>query len=240
MSNLPVVPNAITAEEIKKALPVGVNLAITPDLLNHINGLLKDEKLQQNFQENLISFTEVLRQGKFSAQAYIQAVEYVSRKLMGDTNEIAYSKVFPDRYNRLLLMGKPKKEISAYVSAYHNNKLVGLILAQSLTPAWIHNQVNMQKAINKQVQLMEDPKASHMVQHLAANSIMTHLKQPEVAKVELDIAVTEDNSLSDLREAMKAFTQKQREAIINKDTGVEEVAASRIVPKETDIVIDSN
>jgi predicted Ser/Thr protein kinase len=230
------VPDTLTAGDITQALPRGVSLNVSPDLVNHINGLMQDEQLQLSFRDNLLSYTSVLKEGKFKADSYVAAVHYTSLKLMGETNESAYSKVHPDRYNKLILANKSPKDISAHVSAYHKSKLVGLIMAQTLTPVWVYNQSAVQEAINTQVCVMRDPKAGHMAKVQAANSILTHLKQPETAKVELDIAVSETNALDELKSAMKQFAEEQQAAIDSGASDVGEIAGKRIAPKSTDIV----
>lgn len=226
------VVEAITAQQIHAALPKGVSLNITDDLVSHINGLLTDEKLAQNFRDNLMSYTTVLKEGKFKAESYVAAVEYVCRKLMGESNESAYAKVFPDRYNKLILAKKSSKDISAYVSAYHKSKLVGLVMAQTMTPVWVHNQWAVQEAINTQVMIMRDEKAGHMAKVQAANSILTHLKQPETAKVELDIAVQESSVLEDLKATMQDFAAHQRKLIEKGDAKVIDIASSDIVKRK--------
>lgn len=231
------VPDVITEEQFKAALPKGMKIAITPDMLQHINNLLQDERLQQNFRDNLITFTSVMKEGKFKLESYISAVEYVSRKLLGDTNEKAYGAVFPARYNKLIADQKSDREIAAHVSAYHHSKLVGLIMAQTLTPVWVYNQSAVQEAINTQLMLMRDEKVSPKVRCDAANSLLQHLKQPEVAKVELDINVSEDDSISDLKRAIAELAQNQRDSIQSKQSSAQSVIGTVIVPKETDIVV---
>lgn len=233
-------PDLMTKESLNSALPRGVSLTITPELLAHVNNLLKDEDLQQNFRENLISFTSVLKEGRFKADSYVSAVQYVSLKLLGNTNEGAYSKTFPDRYNKMLANGKSDKDISSFVAAYHKSKLVGLVMAQTLTPAWVYNQGAYQEAINKQLSIMRNEDASFKVQSDAANSLLTHLKQPEAAKVELDIAVKEDSALGDLQRAMRELVQSQRQAIQEGKVSVQGVAHTRIIPKDQDEILEGD
>ena len=233
-------PTYLSASSIKAALPRGVSLTITPDLESHINNLLIDEDLQENFRDNLLTFAIVLKEGKYKSESYVAAVQYVSLKLLGYSNERAYARTFPHRYQNMLAKGKSNKDISAFVAAYHKSKLVGLLLTQTLTPAWVYNQSAYQEAINKQLQIMRNEDASFKVQSDAANSLLTHLKQPESAKVELDIAVTEDSSLADLKRAMKDLVEEQRKTIKSGKTSVQDVAHTRIIPKESDSVLDGD
>ena len=58
---------------------------------------------------------------------------------------------------------------------------------------------------------------------------MTHLKQPEKAKIEMDIKVNEGKAIDDLREATRALAQAQLKAITEGEATVIDVAYSTIV-----------
>ena len=54
----------------------------------------------------------------------------------------------------MLSAGKNAKDISSFVTSYNKNKLVNLILEQSMIPSWVLNQDMYQKALNVQCELM--------------------------------------------------------------------------------------
>ena len=166
-------------------------------MVDEINGLITDPKLRENYRENLLSYTSVLADGKYKIGDYINAVKYVSYKLLGSSNIEAYSKTFPDRFQRLVQEGADDKTISSYSTAYNKNKLVNLIFEQTLVPSHILNADLYQKALNVQAQLMISA-ASEKVRSDAANSLLTHLKMPETTKIELDVGIKVDKSIEDL------------------------------------------
>ena len=148
--------------------------------------------------------------GRFKITEYVSAVRYVSHKLMGCTNIDAYSKTFPDKIQRFALQNVASKDIASYVTAYNKSKLVNLIYEQTLIPSYVLNQDLYQKALNVQAALMVNEDVSPKVRTDAANSLLTHLKMPDVKRVELDISVKEDSSITALRQATLELVANQR------------------------------
>ena len=147
---------------------------------------------------------------------------------MGKTNEAAYMGTFPDRYADMHARGLTAKEMSSIISVYNKAKLVNLIFEQTLIPTWVLNQDLYQKAINVQADLMMTAN-SEKVRSDAANSLLVHLKPPEVKKVELDIGLKADKGIDEMRTMLATLSAKQKELI---DVGVvntKEVAEMRLV-----------
>ena len=154
-------------------------------------------------------------------------MRYVSHKLMGCTNIDAYTKTFPDKYQRFVAQGVAAKDIASYVTAYNKSKLVNLIFEQTLIPSYVLNQDLYQKALNVQAELMVTAK-SEKVRTDAANSLLTHLKMPEKQKVELEIGVKEDSSIAALRQATLELARQQRLSMEAGQMNAQEVAHSRL------------
>ena len=176
----------MTIDEFKAALPEKVRKSVNQDLIDQINSVLSEPELYEQYRENLLSYTKVMADGKFQVPQYLSAVKYVSFKLQGASNIEAYSKTFPEKIQRFTQQGVSAKDIASYVTAYNKSKLVNLLFEQTLVPFWVLNQDMYQKALNVQAELMMSAN-SEKVRTDAANSLLTHLKPPEVKKVELDI-----------------------------------------------------
>ena len=153
-----------------------------------------------------------MKDGKFKMTDYISAIKYCSHKIMGSSNIDAFVKTFPDRYQALVSSGVSSKDISSHVAAYNKNKLVNLILEQAMIPSWVLNQDMYQKALNVQLDLMMNSN-SDKVKCDAANSLLTHLKPPEVKKVELDIGLKKDAAMDDLKATLTELAMKQQQFI---------------------------
>lgn len=204
--------DTLTIDQFKQALPAHVKKNVSQDIVDNINNLIADPEVREAYRENLISYTHVLQNGKFKLSNYLDAVRYVSYKLMGHTNIASYSKAFPDKIKRFEQQGVSAKDIASYVTAYNKSKLVNLILEQTLVPAWVLNQDLYQKALNTQAELMMHAN-SEKVRSDAANSILTHLKQPETQKIELDVGVKEDSSINALRASTMDLVAQQKQML---------------------------
>lgn len=198
----------MTLDELKSAVPKHLQSAATPELLDTLNQLAVDYDTAEVIRENFICYTKVLQEGKFKLQDYLNAVQYVTYKHMKYSNKDAYAKTFPQRYQALVLKGATEKDISAYVSAYSSGMLVNKVMQQSLISPWILNQDLFQKALNVQADLMMTA-SSEKVRTEAANSLLTHLKPPEIKKVELALDVKQDAGIADLRASLQALAAGQ-------------------------------
>lgn len=221
-------PNALTIEQFQRALPVKVKKSVNQELIDKINLTLSDPEAYESYRDNLVSYASVMADGRFKIQNYVDAVKYVSHKLLGCSNIDAYIKTFPAKYQGFLNQGVAAKDIASYVTAYNKSKLVGLIMEQTLVPSWVLNQDLYQKALNVQAELMATA-TSEKVRCDAANSLLTHLKMPETQKVELDIGVKEDSSIGALREATMALVRQQRMAVESGQMDAQEVAHSKVI-----------
>jgi hypothetical protein len=219
--------DALTIDQFKQALPDKVKKSISQELIDQINLTLSEPELFEAYRDNLISYTKVMADGRFKVQEYINAVRYVSHKLMGCTNIDAYSKTFPDKITRFMATGVVAKDIASYVTAYNKSKLVNLIFEQTLIPSYVLNQDLYQKALNVQADLMLTAH-SEKVRTDAANSLLTHLKMPEKQKVELEIAVKEDSTIAALRNATLELVRQQRLAMQAGQLNAQDVAHSKL------------
>ena len=176
----------------------------------------------------------MLQDGRFKVEDYLNACSYVSFKLMGNSNQDAYAKAFPARHQGLLKQGKTSKEISTYVSHYNNNKLVNLIMEQSIIPSWVLYQDVYAEAIKTQMELMQTAN-SEKVRTEAANSILTHLKRPETRKIELDVSPAAADGLNDLRSMMTKLAQTQLN-LIESGAPTRDVTKQKLVHREADMI----
>lgn len=222
----------ITLTQVQQALPAHLRSNVSQSLVDRINQIAEDPIEAKAFRDNFVSYTQVLREGKFKIGDYLNAVMYVSYKLMGLTNQDAYIKTFPETYQRLLDEGKAH-HLSAYVAMYNKGKLVNLIWEQTQVPTWVLNQDVYQQAINTQADLMLNAK-SEIVRTQAANSILTHLAKPkEAAGPLVNINMTETSGMAELKNMLVELAREQQGAI---KTGVptEVIAAQKLTTGKDD------
>ena len=224
----------ITKELVARALPGNLKSAATDQLADMINQISADPLIAEQIRENFLSYASVLKEGKFKVEDYLNAVAYCSYKLMGDSNQDAYFKTFPQRYANLVAAGRTPKEISAYVSAYAKGQLVNKIMEQTLVPSWVLNQHMYQAALNTQFKLMTNEDVSPKVRSDAADSLLTHLAKPKEAGPLINIDMGETSGMNELKDALARMAQQQQ-VLINAGVSTKEIAAQDIVdatPKE--------
>lgn len=220
----------LTVQQVEQALPPNMKNLATQAFTDRINNIVSDPEVAEQVRANFITYSSVLQEGRYTSTDYLNAITYVSYKLMGVTNLEAYTKTFPQRYQQLVAKGTASKDIAAYVSAYNRGKLVNAIFQQTMVPFWVLNQDVYQKAINTQLDLMQNAN-SEKVRSDAANSILTHLKPPEAKEINLNLGVKENSGLTELKDAMRQLAEQQK-AAISDGTPTKLIAAQPIVEAE--------
>lgn len=202
----------LTVKDVEQSLPPTLKTAATQSLVDKINNAVTDPVMAEHIRENFITYTKVLQDGRYKMEDYINAVKYVSFKLMNMTNQEAYFRTFPQRHAALVAKGTSSKDIASYVSIYHKGKLVNAILEQAMIPTWVLNQELYQKALNTQAELMANA-ASEMVRTQAANSILTHLAKPKEVGPLVNFDMRENSGMSDLKDTLRKLAEQQRDLI---------------------------
>jgi len=228
-----------TTDHLTKDMVVGslpdkkLRRHVTDELVELINSEPNSE-MRRVFRDNSLTYMSVLTTGKYSLSAYINAIKFVSLKLMGDISSTAYSKVFPDRYQSLIDRGTSKSQIASFADNYAKNGLVTKILEQTLVPTHILNAGIYQKAINVQADLMHTAK-SEMVRQKAAESLINNLAAPIAAKLTVDVNYSND-VVDDLRATTRALAKQQMKMIMGGQVSAQDVAHSEILAKKVEEV----
>ena len=222
----------LTVPEVLSIVPRQHKSKITQEFIDTLNGMVKDPTMAEVYQKNVITYADVLRDGRFKLTDYFNAVMYVSYKMMGLGNLAAYQKVFPDKCRDMVARNMPQKDMQAYAAMFNKNKLVTLIYEQTLIPDHIMYASVRHRAIAAQANLLNSSN-EHVVQK-AADSLMNHLKAPESAKISIEMGAKDSGVLSDLTNALNVLSKKQSDAIAVGSHSVKEIAHSRIIEGELD------
>lgn len=219
----------ITLEEVRASVPTKLQSVVSQSLVDKLNYLNSEvPEAAENIRDNFITYVDVLQEGKYKLEDYLNAIKYVSFKLMNKTNRDAYRLTFPDRFKRMKESGNAEKDIDSVISAYNRNKLVNKIYEKTIIPSWILNQDAYQEAINTQVRLMRTA-SSERVQAMAADSILNHLKRPEnITQAQLNINVGTGSFIDELQKNLINLAQSQKE-LIKSGVSTKEIAEQRII-----------
>jgi hypothetical protein len=219
----------LTIDQLRGSMPKKFRHNVTDDMITFINATEGDE-FRDIYKENLLGFSDVLQLGKYGMKEYLNAVKFVSYKLLGDSNSIAYAKTFPHRYQRLVDKNTPAKTISSFATTYNKGAIVHKIMERTLVPIHILNMDIHQEAINIQAELMRDAK-SETVRQKAAECLIMQLKAPEAAKIEIDVNYSND-SIDELRATTRALAQQQLALIQSGAVTAQAVAHSDIIARK--------
>lgn len=216
----------LTLGAVQESLPAQHRHNITQDMVDQLNALSRDPEEARYIRENFVTFSQVLQEGRYKIGDYVRAVMYVSHKVMGKTNLDSYKATFPDRYSNMVNSGKQPKDIASIVTAYNKGQLVVKIMERAMVPTWILNQDVFQAAINTQYELMMDDQVSDKVRSDAANSLLTHLKKPDVHKAELKVDIAMNDGMAALEQQLIEMSRRQLNLIEHDpNTSANDIAA---------------
>lgn len=202
----------LTKEDIAAALPANLKGAATQALTDQVNTLVADPTTAEAIREHFITYSIVLSEGKWSMDAYMNAIQYVTYKMMGYSNQESYQRTFPQRYAQFIANGTSAKDISAYVSQYNKGKLVNLIQEKALIPTHVLYQDTFHESIRHAAHLMKNAQ-SEKVQIEAAGILITALSKPKEVAPAVAIQINHSAELDALKGTLIEVSQRQLEAI---------------------------
>ncbi len=226
----------LTIEEVRDLVPKKKRNLVSEELIDRINQVAAEPLIADQFKENFITYSNIMQTGKYSIDEYKNAVHFVTHLLLESKDIDAYKRVFPDRYKRLEENGLDRSSISPYATAYKKSKLVTSLLEQTLTPSYIVNAPLYQQALNVQVELMMTAR-SEMVRTTAASAVLTHLKPPEAAKLEVDVNINKGSIVDDYEKVMRELAA-QKMAMIKDGGDVKSIANFDIKPDAIEAEIE--
>ena len=217
----------LALESVRKLVPKNQRTLITQEFLDKLEASVNDSLVAEQFKENFVTYLNVLSKGKYKMEDYINAVKYVSFKLLGYSNIKAYTATFPERYERLKTEGQT--QIEAFVSMYNKNKLVMQIYEQTIVPSYVLNAPMHQQALNTLAAMIADDDVRGMTKVKACEAILQYTKQPDVVKGELTIGIEQSDTINDLREITENLADTYRMMLEKKGMKLKDVAEADII-----------
>lgn len=217
----------LALESVRKLVPKNQRTLITQEFLDKLEASVSDSLVAEQFKENFVTYLNVLSKGKYKMEDYINAVKYVSFKLLGYSNINAYIATFPERYERLKAEGQT--QIEAFVSMYNKNKLVMQIYEQTIVPSYVLNAPMHQQALNTLAAMIIDDDVRGMTKVKACEAILQYTKQPDVVKGELTIGIEQSDTINDLREITENLADTYRMMLEKKGMKLKDVAEANII-----------
>ena len=178
-----------------------------------IETIMEYHEAPEEYAEQLITFSNVLKGGKYKLEGYIKAVQYVSYRQMNLSMVDSYRRTYPDRCFR---NGKPKPKgtVDALSSIYDKTQLVQGILSQMQIPLHIMMVAERVKAANVLANLMMNA-SSERIQMESADKLLNHIKTPESVKIELDLGSKTDDTIKELNDKLESLANYAQGKIMN-------------------------
>ena len=220
----------LTLDQVKQALPVNMKSSATQALTDQINNLVQDLVMAEHIREHFVTYAVVLQEGKWGIDAYMNAIQYTTYKMMGYSNQEAYFRTFPSRHAEFIAKGTTSKDISAYVSQYHKGKLVNAIMEKALIPIHVLYLDVHHQAIRVQADLMQNAQ-SEKVRMEAANSLLTHLAVPKQTGPAVAIQINNNAEMDAMQRMLRDLGERQLQ-LINSGVSAQELAAQRLIEAE--------
>jgi hypothetical protein len=202
----------MTLESLQEIMPKNLKSSVTQDFVDKINNLNSSPEVASLMRENMLRYTSSLSDGKYNLQTYLDAIRYVTFKVMGDKNREAYIKTFPDRFQNMVDNHWLDKDINSNISAYARGKLVSGILEKTFMPMHVLGRDLHLEALEKNADLMRNAR-SETVQQKASATILEYTKAPEESKIEIDMSIKATDDINERYEnalRMAAQTQIKR------------------------------
>lgn len=208
---------------------------ITDEVVQLINDVDALNGWDGEFHKRVIDYSSILDAGKWKISDYIKAVEFASYYMSGDSQVKAWKKTFPDRFAAKIeaKVSDLEKNVEVSAAIYFRGELVQKVLAQSTVPIRVFHNSKKHEAIEKLASLMRSA-SSEKVQMESANALLTHLKDPDESKIEIDMNIKEGEAVRHLENAVADLVMQQKLALMSGAITLEQLGAQRIVREESE------
>ena len=220
----------LTLDVLRDVAPKKTRSLISQELVDQINGWNEDPKLLGAYTENLLTYMRVLQTGKYKMTDYMNAVRFVSYKLIGHSDIDAYAIAFPERYQKLIDAGEDRNAIAPYVSMYKKGDLVTKIFEQTVIPTRVLNNHMAQESLNELMKIGKHGR-SEMARVAALSKVLDKTDALESTKIELDMSVSNTDAIAELRKATEDYALQLLKNIEAGQT-VKSIAEANIIEAE--------
>jgi hypothetical protein len=221
MAGLGIVKKAkseLTKEELQQRFPAKAK-TITDETIELINAANADPNFNgDEFLQTMYDYENVMYKNKASMKDYITALKFCAYlESEGDNYTEAYKRA---RANDEFVIARKDadtssdqyKELTFAASRYRKTPMVRDILTQADMPLYLM----FQGARYKAVKLLADEMigAAYSKDRInAADKLLTHVKPPENAKIELDIGIAQDSIIDKYEAMINQLVQTQKQQI---------------------------
>jgi hypothetical protein len=234
--------NELTLSVVQSQLTKAQKLTVDEGTIEEINKLANEPDYGPEFLSSYMDHMQVLADApRNNHTQYLNAIKFFSLVEAENTLTDAYVKVFPERFdkrqagNRGKTSDEVKQLLRGEASRYNGSKLISEIRRVATIPVNLIHRHLLNESILVTAELMRSAR-SEMVKAKAAEVLIRELKPTEDAVLEIKV---DDGSLSvieSLRLATQELAAKQHGSVLGGASTVKEIAQSKIMIDQEDIV----
>ena len=221
----------VTLFDLQCAMPAKKNL-VTQEIVDIINKVQEEPEFQgESLVQTMVTYQSVLQKAKVGIKEYISAIRFCAYLISMDDNYTeAYKRTFYDRKfvkDRITLDTSDPRygELTSAASRYRRSKLVVDILTLSQVPMELMFSGLRYKAVGVLANVMMTAKYDRD-KVAAATQLLLATKSDNI-KVDLDIKVSENSAVTDLRTQLAQMAATQTAYLQSGTTTLQELGAMK-------------
>lgn len=221
----------VTLFDLQCAMPAKKNL-VTQEIVDIINKVQEEPEFQgESLVQTMVTYQSVLQKAKVGIKEYISAIRFCAYLISMDDNYTeAYKRTFYDRKfvkDRVTLDTSDPRygELTSAASRYRRSKLVVDILTLSQVPMELMFSGLRYKAVGVLANVMMTAKYDRD-KVAAATQLLLATKSDNI-KVDLDIKVSENSAVTDLRTQLAQMAATQTAYLQSGTTTLQELGAMK-------------
>jgi hypothetical protein len=230
----------VTVEEIQKLLPSRKN-SVTDETIEIINASMNEPEFQgESLLSTMITYESVMTKNKASISEYINAIRFCAYLIAQEDNYTeAYKRTFINRDFIKERLNVPTdsseyKQLTSAASRYRSSRLVVDILTLSQVPLDLIFAGARVKALGVLADLMVTAKFDRD-KVAAAKELLAATKREGIAKIELDIGIKEDFSVTNLMDQLAMMATRQKTLIESGAYTTSDFGALKVISGEFNI-----
>lgn len=221
----------VTLFDLQCAMPAKKNL-VTQEIVDIINKVQEEPEFQgESLVQTMVTYQSVLQKAKVGIKEYISAIRFCAYLISMDDNYTeAYKRTFYDRKfvkDRITLDTSDPRygELTSAASRYRRSKLVVDILTLSQVPMELMFSGLRYKAVGVLANVMMTAKYDR--DRIAAAKELLLATKSDNIKVDLDIKVSENSAVTDLRTQLAQMAATQTAYLQSGTTTLQELGAMK-------------
>ena len=221
----------VTLFDLQCAMPAKKNL-VTQEIVDIINKVQEEPEFQgESLVQTMVTYQSVLQKAKVGIKEYISAIRFCAYLISMDDNYTeAYKRTFYDRKfvkDRVTLDTSDPRygELTSAASRYRRSKLVVDILTLSQVPMELMFSGLRYKAVGVLANVMMTAKYDR--DKIAAATQLLLATKSDNIKVDLDIKVSENSAVTDLRTQLAQMAATQTAYLQSGTTTLQELGAMK-------------